>query len=207
VARRTAEAAAQTRADILAAARTLFAQNGFAATTTAEVAACAGVTVGALFHHFGGKVELFGAVFDALDAEMNDFARARAQEVGGVTGFLEGYRAFLEFSQHADYHRIVLVESPVVLVGRFQKGRDFMRGPANVTQAVEAMIAQGEIPPQPAKPLAILLLGAINESAFALARGERGVTISLCVRAMERLLRGHAGGTQEGPAAGSACCP
>jgi len=207
VARRTAEAAAQTRADILAAARTLFAQNGFAATTTAEVAARAGVTVGALFHHFRGKVELFGAVFDALDAEMNDFARARAQEVGGVHGFLEGYRAFLEFAQHADYHRIVLVESPVVLGERFQKGRDFMRGLANITQAVEVMIAQGEIPLQPAKPLAMLLLGAINESAFALARGEAGVTMELCVRAMERLLRGHEGGTRKGPATGSACCP
>lgn len=194
MARRTAEAAAQTRADILMAARTLFAQHGFAATTTAEVAARAGVTVGALFHHFRGKVELFGAVFDALDADMNDFARARAQGAGGVMGFLEGYRAFLEFAQHADYHRIVLVESPVVLGSRFQKGRDFLRGPATITQAVETMIAQGEIALQPAKPLAVLLLGAINESAFALARGEAGVTIEGCVRAMERLLKG--GGMQ-----------
>lgn len=191
LARRTAEAAAQTRADIVAAARTLFAQHGFAATTTAEVASSAGVTVGALFHHFRGKVELFGAVFDELDAEMNAFARARAQEATGVKGFLEGYRAFLEFAQHADYHRIVLVESPVVLGSRFQRGRDLLRGPASIMQAVEAMIAQGEIPVQPAKPLAMLLLGAINESAFALARGEAGVTMEGCVRAMERLLRGR----------------
>ena len=189
MARRTAEAAAQTRADIVDAARALFAQHGFAATTTAEVASRAGVTVGALFHHFRGKVELFEAVFDALDSEMNAYARARAQEAGGVKGFLEGYRAFLEFAQNADYHRIVLVESPVVLGSRFQKGRDLLRGPANITQAVETMIAQGEIPPQPAKPLAMLLLGAINESAFALARGEAGVTIDGCVRAMEKLLR------------------
>lgn len=193
MARRTAEAAARTRADIVAAARALFAQNGFAGTTTAEVAARAGVTVGALFHHFRGKVELFGAVFDELDAEMNMFARARAQELGGVTGFLEGYRAFLEFAQQADYHRIALVEAPVVLGSRFQKGRDFLRGPANITQAIEAMIAQGEIPLQPAKPLAVLLLGAINESAFALARGEAGITIAGSVRAMEQLLRGRAG--------------
>ena len=191
MARRTAEAAAQTRADIVEAARALFAQHGFAATTTAEVASRAGVTVGALFHHFRGKVELFGAVFDELDAEMNAFARARAQEAAGVKGFLEGYRAFLEFAQHADYHRIVLIESPVVLGSRFQKGRDFLRGPANITQAVEGMVALGEIPLQPAKPLAILLLGAINESAFALARGEPDVSIDSCVRAMDKLLRGR----------------
>jgi AcrR family transcriptional regulator len=191
LARRTAEAAAQTRADIVDAARALFAQHGFAATTTAEVASRAGVTVGALFHHFRGKVELFEAVFDALDAEMNAYARARAQQAGGVKGFLDGYRAFLEFAQHADYHRIALVESPVVLGSRFQKGRDLLRGPANITQAVEAMIAQGEIPLQPAKPLAMLLLGAINESAFALARGEPDVSIDSCVRAMDKLLRGR----------------
>jgi AcrR family transcriptional regulator len=191
LARRTAEAAAQTRADIVDAARALFAQHGFAATTTAEVASRAGVTVGALFHHFRGKVELFEAVFDALDAEMNAYARARAQQAGGVKGFLDGYRAFLEFAQHADYHRIALVESPVVLGSRFQKGRDLLRGPANITQAVEAMIAQGEIPLQPAKPLAMLLLGAINESPFALARGEPDVSIDSCVRAMDKLLRGR----------------
>ena len=60
-----------------------------------------------------------------------------------------------------------------------------------VTRAVEGLIASGEIPVQPVKPLAILLLGAMNESGFALARGEAGVTINGCVVAMERLLKGR----------------
>jgi hypothetical protein len=59
-----------------------------------------------------------------------------------------------------------------------------------ITDGVGALIASGEIPLQPARPLAILLLGAMNESAFALARGESGITIDRCVHAMERLLRG-----------------
>ena len=81
MARRTAEAAAQTRADIVSAARALFAQSGYAATTTAEVAARAGVTIGAVFHHFKGKADLFAAVFDELDREMDAYARERAVKV------------------------------------------------------------------------------------------------------------------------------
>ena len=192
LARRTAQAAAQTRADIVHSARDLFAQHGFSATTTAEVAAQAGVTVGALFHHFRDKVELFTAVFDELDAEMDTHARERARTFGGLKGFLEGFRAFLEFAQHQDYHRIVLVEAPVVLSDRIMLRREKLRGTNTVSEGVEALIAAGEIPLQPAKPLATLLLGAMNESAFALARRESGVTIAGCVQAMERLLTGRA---------------
>lgn len=194
LARRTAEAAAQTRADIVSAARALFAQNGYAATTTAEVAARAGVTIGAVFHHFKGKADLFAAVFDELDDEMDAYARARAQKVGGgLKGFLEGFRAFLEFARNQDYHRIVLVEGAVVLGDTGWHKRDMLRGLGTVTRAVEGLIAAGEIPVQPVKPLAILLLGAMNESGFALARGEAGVTINGCVVALERLLKGRAG--------------
>lgn len=191
LARRTAEAAAQTRADIIRAARTLFAEKGFSTTTTAEVATRAGVTIGALFHHFKGKGDLFGAVFDELDADMDAHARERARTMGGLTGFLEGFRAFLEFAQDKEYHRIVLVESPVVLNARFQQSRDMLRGLRTITDGVEALISSGEIALQPARPLAILLLGAMNESAFALARGEAGITIDGCVHAMERLLKGR----------------
>jgi len=176
--------------DIIRAARTLFAEKGFSATTTAELAAQAGVTIGAVFHHFKGKVDLFGAVFDELDAEMDAHARERARTVGGLKGFLEGFRAFLEFAQDKEYHRIVLVESPVVLNERFLQSRDMLRGMRTITDGVEVLISSGEIPLQPARPLAILLLGAMNESAFALARRESGVTIDGCVHAMERLLRG-----------------
>lgn len=191
MARRTAEAAAQTRVAIIGAARDLFAKHGFSATTTAEVATRAGVTVGALFHHFKDKVDLFTAVVVELDAEMDAYARARARKIGGLKGFLEGFRAFLEFAQNQDYHRIVLAEAPVVLSDKVMLRRDKLRGLTTITQGVVALIAAGEIPVQPAKPLAILLLGAMNESGFSLARGEPGVTINGCVTAMERLLKGR----------------
>ena len=193
MARRTAEAAAQTKAAIVAAARGLFAQHGFTATTTAEVASEAGVTVGAVFHHFRDKVDLFVAVFDELDAEMDAYARARARKVGGLKGVMEGFRGFLEFAQNQDYHRIVLTEALVVLGDRALIRRENLRGLTTIVLGMEALVAAGEIPVQPAKPLAILLLGAMKESAFALARSEADVTINGCVSAMERLLKGRVG--------------
>lgn len=190
MARRTAAAAAQTRAEVISAARKLFAESGYSGTTTAQVALKAGVTVGAVFHHFKDKSELFGAVFDQLDAEMDAHARLRARKVGGLKGFLEGFRAFLEFAQNKDYNRVVLVEAPVVLSSEIWLKRDMLRGLKTISRGVEALIDAGDIPRQPVTPLAILLLGAMNESGFALARGEAGVTINGCVQAMERLLRG-----------------
>lgn len=193
MARRTAKVAAQTRSAIIDAARDLFAEHGFSATTTAQVALSAGVTEGAVFHHFKGKADLFSAVFDLLDAEMDAYARQRAQRVGGLKGMLEGFRAFLEFAQNKDYHRIVMVEAPVVLSSTVWHTRDMLRGLKTVSRGVETLIASGDLPVQPVKPLAILLLGAMNESGFALARGEPGVTINGCVQALERLLRGQLG--------------
>lgn len=191
MARRTAQAAAQTRADILKSARELFARQGYAGTTTADVATRAGVTVGALFHHFADKVALFAAVFDELDDEMNRHAVARAGQFGGVRGFLEGFRGFLEFAQRQDYHRIVLVDGPAVLSERLSIGRDKLRGTNNIQEAVGRLIASGDIPLQPVPPLAAMLMGAITECGFALARGDPGISIDGCVSAMERLLKGR----------------
>lgn len=191
LARRTAQAAAQTRADILTSARELFARQGYAGTTTADVATRAGVTVGALFHHFADKVALFAAVFDELDDEMNRHAVVRAGQFDGVRGFLEGFRGFLEFAQRQDYHRIVLVDGPAVLSERLSIGRDKLRGANNIQEAVGRLIASGDIPLQPVQPLAAMLMGAITECGFALARGDAGISIDGCVSAMERLLKGR----------------
>ncbi len=85
MARRTAADAARTRTDILAAARRLFTEHGYSATTTGEIAEAAGVTVGALFHHFEGKPGLFRSVFEQLEGELDAKVRAAVErlEAGG----------------------------------------------------------------------------------------------------------------------------
>jgi len=82
-----------TRRDILDAARVLFAKRGFASTTNRLVAAEAGLTAGAVHHHFGSKLDLYVAVHDDVQDRVY---RRFAQSIVGVVGFRERLRAVLE---------------------------------------------------------------------------------------------------------------
>jgi AcrR family transcriptional regulator len=75
MARKTAAETAKTRARILRAARRLFADKGYADASLGEVASRAGVTKGGLYHHFRDKRDLFAAVFDELERELEVAAR------------------------------------------------------------------------------------------------------------------------------------
>ncbi|HVH06150.1 MAG TPA: TetR family transcriptional regulator, partial [Myxococcota bacterium] len=174
-------------------ARDLFAEKGFADTALDDVAGRARVTKGAVYHHFSDKHRLFAEVFTELERELDAAARAAAMAAASEprTAFLAGCRAFLEFARRPDYLRIGLTDAPSVLGG---EGRaiDNQLGMPTVEGAVKALIAVGRIEPRPSKPLALLLLGALNEAGFALGRGEPGFDIELALDAIGRLLDGLA---------------
>src|SRR6266436_3018489 len=65
-----AEQSEATRAALVAAGRSLFAERGYAAVATEEIVRAAGVTRGALYHHFDGKEELFAAVYEQVEADL-----------------------------------------------------------------------------------------------------------------------------------------
>ena len=67
---RKAEQSEATRAALIAAARRLFGERGYAAVGTEEIVRAAGVTRGALYHHFGGKRELLEAVYEQVEGEI-----------------------------------------------------------------------------------------------------------------------------------------
>ena len=85
-----AEMIAETRAKLLSAGRMAFGTAGFAEASMDDFTAAAGLTRGALYHHFGDKKGLFAAVIDQIDAEMTVRLRAvSARDGGGWTGFLD----------------------------------------------------------------------------------------------------------------------
>lgn len=94
--------AATTRGALLGAAREVFCASGFAEASIAEVVAGAGASVGSLYHHFGGKAELYLALYE--DFQQRQEARAveavRVAAEGGesdpVALFVAGSRAYLE---------------------------------------------------------------------------------------------------------------
>jgi AcrR family transcriptional regulator len=192
--KRNAKDAAQTRADILAKAQDLFARQGYAATSAREISAAAGVTVGAMFHHFSSKLNLFECVFEALEMELDANARAASSPdlgLGPLETFLAGVRRSLDFAERSDFHRIVFVEAPAVFGEDKWREIDARLGLKTVMRGTQALMAAGIIADRPVKPLAILLMGAMNAAGFAIARGEDGIDKDGLVDALRALLLGR----------------
>jgi AcrR family transcriptional regulator len=193
MAKRTAEDAAKTRADILAKAKGLFAERGYAGTSAREISAAAGVTVGAMFHHFESKLDLFQQVFEALELEMDARAKAASKPelgLGVLETFLAGVRTSLDFAEQQDFHRIVFIEAPAVFGEEKWREVDSRLGLKTVMAGTRALIAAGLVAEQPVKPIAILLMGAMNAAGFALARGEVEIDKDALVHALRLLIVG-----------------
>lgn len=94
--------AAATRSTLLSAARDVFSSAGFAEASIAEVVGRAGASVGSLYHHFGGKADLYLAMYDdyAVRQEERAAAAVRAARAGGETDpvrlFVAGAKAYLD---------------------------------------------------------------------------------------------------------------
>jgi AcrR family transcriptional regulator len=173
--RRTADEAEQTREAILAAAHDLFATHGFAATSTAAVVEAAGVTRGALYHHFAHKTALFRAVFVRLEHDMNDtVTRVARSEATSFDAFVAGCGALLDFMVRPDYQQIAVVDAPAVLGSAEWHGIDAGIGLASLQYGLTALDRDGylRLPASPA--LAVALFGALTEAGIVLSRGAEG---------------------------------
>jgi AcrR family transcriptional regulator len=162
-----------TRAALVAAARPLFARRGFAGVGAEEIVAAAGVTRGALYHHFGGKEGLLAAVYEQLEQELLERIGARVAEVGArdpLAALVTGAQAFLDACSEPEVHRIVLLDAPSVLGWERWREIGWRYGSGLTEGVVQAAIDAGLIARQPAKPLAHLLLGALDEAALYVAR-------------------------------------
>lgn len=115
-AKRRAETMEENRAKLIAAARTAFAEKGFAAASMDELTASVGLTRGALYHNFGDKKGLLAAVVAQVDGEMAQQAKAAAFGVSDAWEKLvaEGI-AYIRMAMDAEVQRIVLRDGPAFL--------------------------------------------------------------------------------------------
>ena len=174
--RRTQAArAAETREALIEAARPLFAAQGFAEVALETIVRAAGVTRGALYHHFADKTELFAAVFEKVEGEVAarmGEAIAASNQTDPVEVMRLGADFWLDVCSDPEVQRIVLVDAPAVLgwtrwteIGdRYNTG--MVR--ALLTNAVET----GRIPPQPIEATVLTILGAMREATLYVARAE-----------------------------------
>ncbi len=174
---RMAERSEETRAALIAAARSLFAERGYAAVGTEEIVRAARMTRGALYHHFAGKEDLFRAVYEEVEAELLTRIAADAETAAAgdpLEVLRAGTRAFLQACEDPAVQRISLIDAPSVLGWEQWREIGLRYGLGLVQGALEAAMEAGLVERQPVRPLAHLLLGAVDEAAMLVARADDG---------------------------------
>jgi AcrR family transcriptional regulator len=171
---RKAERSDATRGALLSVARELFTERGYAATSTTEIADRAGVTRGALYHHFRDKQDLFRAVYEDTERELVAAIGAKMQ--GGAADPLDllliGVRAFLDACGDPAMMRIGLRDAPAVLGWEEWREIGNRHGLGLVTGALDAAMEAGQIVRADVRTLAHLLLSAFAESALLIASAD-----------------------------------
>lgn len=171
--RTQAERRAATRRALLDAGRELFAANGFAATPREAIVEKAGVTRGALHHHFGRKEALFRAVFEDIEEEIGARVIEAAMKGGDPMAQLRlGCQAFLDAALDPAVQRIVLLDAPAVLGWDGWREVEVQHGLGMVTEAIRHVMDAGQIDEQPVEPLGHIVLAALNEAALLVASSE-----------------------------------
>jgi len=157
---------------LVTAARELFARDGYDATSLDAVAAAAGVTKGAVYHHFNGKRELFAAVFQEEAARLGEVvAAAYARKRDSWRAFEAACIAFLEACLDPGVRQILLLDAEAAL--GWERVRELERNMLSMSEvAIASAIAEGRIARRDPAPLAQLLFGTLCEAAMVVARAE-----------------------------------
>ena len=179
----------QTQRALLAAARALFAERGYAATSLAAIAARAGVTRGALHYHFENKAGLFYAVYTEMEGELmqgilQSMAAAEGDEWQRI---LLAIDTFLDLSTTPALQRVLYVDGPAVLNSAVPNPA----GLSLIRQSLERLMTRGYIAAQPLESLARLWFGALVEGALYLVQAEDQPTAKAdLTQSITRLLTG-----------------
>jgi AcrR family transcriptional regulator len=183
-----------TRTALVAAARPLFAERGYAEVGAEEIVRAAGVTRGALYHHFGGKEGLFEAVYLEVEAEIT---RRIAQgvseiEVGDPVGAMRlGVQMFLDVTMEPGIQRIVLLDAPAVLGWERWREIGAEYGLGMIESILQVAMDEGALAKQPVTALAHVLMGALDETAMMVARAEDPrVARAEAIGILDRLIEG-----------------
>ena len=178
-----------TRRALVAAARSLFIEKGFAAASTPQIVAAAGITRGALYHHFADKRALFRVV-----VELESRAVADAIEAGVPAGLdpvpslIAGSRAYLAAMASPGRTRLLLVEGPSVLGSAAVAVLDEANAARTLRDGLEAALPDlGELS---LAALAALLSAAFDRAALAIDQGADPQIYSSAMEVLvERLVR------------------
>ena len=158
-----------TRAALVQAARDLFGEHGFAETSTDEVVARAGVTKGALYHHFRGKEDLFRAVFEQVQHEVSDQAVAEFLGPDSWVALVKGCGLWIDAHMAPSVRRIVMQDARAVLGWDDVRTVENRYGAVALRGALRKAMHAGAFEQQPLRPLSLMLMGALSEGCLYIA--------------------------------------
>jgi AcrR family transcriptional regulator len=165
-----ADRRAATQGAILKAARKLFGEAGFQATTMDDIASAARVAKGAVYHHFKTKEDVFEAVFEEVSRDLvAEIAKVSRAEKDVLVAMAAGTQHYLAACAKGATGQIILRDGPAVLGWERWREIDAKHFGGKIPRALEVAMERGLIARQPVEPLARLLLGAMTEAAVACA--------------------------------------
>lgn len=180
-----------TRLALVVAARDLFGERGYAATSIDEVASRAGVTKGALYHHFTGKADLFQEVYEQVKREVSDQVVSVFNEPDHWKALIGGCQLMIDAQMDPAVRRIALHDARSVLGWDVVRQIETRYGAVGIRGALRKAMHGGVIEPQPLRPLALLLAGAMSEACFYVADADDPAAAREEVgRLIERILEG-----------------
>lgn len=163
---------AETRKKLIEVARRAFAEYGYADTSMDKLTAEAGLTRGALYHHFGDKRGLFAAVVDQIDSQMAEYAQHHREQPDDLwEGLLLEGQTYIQNALNPEFQRIVLRDGPAVL-GDPAHWPSQNRCLQSTRECVEQLLAAERIKIVDPEAAAVLLNGAAMNAALWVASSE-----------------------------------
>jgi AcrR family transcriptional regulator len=160
-----------TIAALLEAARLEFATQGYLTAKTESIVEAAGVTRGALYHHFRDKAALFDALVELMQDEIaREVAQAAKAEQSPFAALRAGCNAYLDCCTRPDVRQVVLVDGPAVLGWERWRELDERHAYQSTVQAVRSCIRAGEIVPVDPEPMARVLMAAVTQVGLDIGR-------------------------------------
>jgi AcrR family transcriptional regulator len=164
----------ETIARLVAVGREIFMEQGYAHAATEEIVQRAGVTRGALYHHFENKEGLFKAVLEDVQRDVGErILNASAQATDPWAELVVGCKAFLAASTDPKIQRIMLIDAPAVLGWSLWREIDAQYGASSLREILVTLSAQTIIKPLSVDALVHLLSGAMNEAALWIAQADQ----------------------------------
>lgn len=183
--RTNAERTGAMRATLVAVARRLFMEKGFAATGTPELVEAAGVTRGALYHHFADKQALFSAVVEAESAAVAArIERAAPDSLAPIDALVAGSIAYLSEMRRPGRARLLLIDGPAVLGRAAMDEVDARHGNRTLREGLAAAMRAGAIRRLPLDALAAMIGAMLDRAALDAGSDGSGQDVETVIRAV-----------------------